>query len=60
MPKLKNEKVKTTVLCDLVKKRYHRDHPKKYKALLKGASYMCRKCGRAASCKNTLCKPVDI
>ena len=60
MSKSKNEKMEIKTLCGLVKKGYHKDHPKKYKSLLKNSNYMCRKCGRAAADKKNLCKPEEI
>jgi hypothetical protein len=47
-------------LCKLVKDGFHKEHSKKYKALLKGAKYMCKRCGRAAADSDSLCKPAKL
>jgi hypothetical protein len=47
-------------LCVLVKEGFHKEDPKAYKELLRGAKYACKKCGRAAGKSKCLCKPTRI
>jgi hypothetical protein len=47
-------------LCKLVKKDFLKDHFKEYKALVKEPEYICKKCGRLAKDKRSLCKPVRL
>jgi hypothetical protein len=47
-------------LCSLVKKGRQKDRANEYKKLLRGARYMCRKCGRAAARAKCLCKPEKL
>ena len=47
-------------LCSLVKDGLQKDGAKRYKALLRDARYMCRKCGRAAGKAKNLCKPTEL
>jgi hypothetical protein len=35
-------------------------NPKQYKALVKGAKYICKICGRVAVSDKNLCKPVAM
>ena len=44
-------------LCALVKKGALKDDLAEYQELLKGAKYVCRKCGRASAHPRNLCKP---
>lgn len=34
--------------------------PKQYRALVKGARYLCKVCGRVAVSEKNLCKPVKL
>ena len=44
-------------LCQLVEKK---TPPEELKKLIKGAKFMCSKCGRAAASKDNLCAPVEL
>ena len=44
-------------MCQLVEKKTPADELKK---LIKGAKFMCGKCGRAAADKAHLCAPVEL
>jgi hypothetical protein len=44
-------------LCLLKNVGYVKRHLDDYKALVRDAKYVCRKCGRAAARKKNLCKP---
>jgi rubrerythrin len=47
-------------LCVLVKEGVHKEDLKAYKELLRGAKYVCKKCGRAAAKSKCLCKAAKI
>ena len=47
-------------LCKLSKSGFVEDHFKEYKALVVPPAYICKKCGRAAADKKSLCKPARI
>jgi hypothetical protein len=47
-------------LCSLFKDGCLKETPKKYKALLRNARYVCKKCGRAAASSENLCKPSKL
>ena len=47
-------------LCYLVNMGYLENSPKEYKALVKGAKFVCAKCGRSANSNESLCRPVKI
>jgi hypothetical protein len=47
-------------LCELVKEGFHKEDPKAYKGLLRGAKHACKRCGRAAAKAKCLCKPTGI
>ena len=44
-------------ICSLVKKGYHRDEPKKYRALVVKGKWFCGSCGRVAVDADSLCDP---
>jgi len=54
------EKMAGKRLCSLVKRGCQKDQADEYKDLLRGARYMCRKCGRAAAKAKCLCKPEKL
>ena len=47
-------------LCYLVNMGYLENSMKEYKALVKGAKFVCGKCGRSANAAESLCRPVKI
>ncbi len=47
-------------LCVLVKEGVHKEDLKAYRELLRGAKYVCKKCGRAAAKSKCLCKATKI
>lgn len=49
-----------STLCKLVKKDHLEKHFAEYEELVVNPEYICRKCGRAANDKKSLCKPVPI
>lgn len=59
-----DEKAKKTAesstLCKLVKKDFPEDHMKEYQKLVNKPEYVCKKCGRAANSKRSLCHPVRL
>lgn len=56
----KHEAVLKGPLCKLVKDDAHEKHFKEYAALVCQPAYICKKCGRAAAEKESLCKPAGI
>jgi hypothetical protein len=63
--KSKKEKKKDKIdlhrpLCKLVHDDILDDHFSEYQALVNPPAYICKKCGRAAADKKSLCKPVRI
>ena len=44
-------------ICALVKKGYHKDEPKKYRALVLKGKWWCASCGRTAVEAELLCEP---
>jgi hypothetical protein len=50
---------KAKKLCDWKKKQYSDDLPK-LKEIVRGASHVCSKCGRAANSAKLLCSPEPI
>ena len=47
-------------LCKLAKNGFLDGHFKEYQALVNPPAYICKKCGRAAVDKKSLCKPERI
>ena len=47
-------------LCYLVNMGYVESNLKDYKARVKGAKFVCTKCGRSANSNENLCRPVKI
>jgi hypothetical protein len=47
-------------LCKLVKSGFMDEHFSEYQDLVNPPAYICKKCGRAAADKKSLCKPVRI
>jgi len=48
---------KNVKICALVKKGYHQDEPRKFRALVVKAKWYCGKCGRTAVDPDMLCDP---
>ncbi len=49
-------KLPSKVLCKLVKDDFLRNYPGLFRELVGEGRYMCRKCGRVALRKKSLCK----
>ena len=49
---------KTKTLCK--KKDELKDSLSQYKKLVRGARFICKKCGRAARDEKLLCKPTEL
>ena len=47
-------------ICALVKNKFHQEEPETFSLLVKKPKYFCGKCGRSASKKSMICKPVKI
>lgn len=47
-------------LCKLAKKDYLKNHMKEYQALVSDGEYVCKKCGRVAKNKRSLCSPARL
>ncbi len=47
-------------LCYLTNLRQHEQTPESYLKLVREPQYMCKRCGRAAADKKSLCKPVKL
>jgi hypothetical protein len=47
-------------LCYLNNLGYQLSNPKEYKALVKGAKFVCKICGRVAASEKNLCKPMAL
>ena len=49
-------KLKNKTLCDFSKSDFEK-HPKEFMKVIKNPKYICKKCLRASSDKDLLCKP---
>lgn len=58
--KEKHEPSLKGTLCKIVKNSDIEKHFAEYQALVNPPRYICKKCGRAAADKKSLCKPVRI
>jgi len=47
-------------LCYLVNMGYVENSLNDYKELVKGAKFVCKKCGRSANSDENLCRPVKL
>ncbi len=47
-------------LCYLINMGYIESSFSDYKALVKDAKFVCKKCGRSANAKESLCRPAKI
>jgi hypothetical protein len=47
-------------LCYLVNMGYMESNSSDYKKLVKGAKFVCKKCGRSANSDESLCRPQKI
>ena len=44
-------------MCEIVKKKLHKEKPDKYRDLVKNAEFFCKECGLVSNKKSHLCKP---
>ena len=58
--KKKEKSLPDKTLCKLVKSDYVKDHFKEYQKLVADGEYVCRKCGRVAKNKRSLCSPARL
>lgn len=52
----KDDKLPSKALCKLVKDDFLKDDPAPFRKLVADGRYFCRKCGRVAAKKKSLCK----
>ena len=47
-------------MCYIISQGYHLSDPDEYDALVKGAEFKCRHCGRRAKSLDNLCEPFRL
>jgi hypothetical protein len=47
-------------MCKLVKEEFHTKKLKQFVKMLNKPKYICKKCGRVANAKCSLCKPLEL
>lgn len=52
----KDDKLPSKALCKVVKDGFLKDYPVLFRKLVTDGRYFCRKCGRVAAKKKSLCK----